>query len=51
VDERRLISIAGELGLSVEELGEAEAELTPGLAEALMGGLIRFEDALLELSQ
>ncbi len=51
MDERRLIAIAGELGLSVEELREAEVELTPSLAEALMGGLIRFEDALLELSQ
>jgi hypothetical protein len=51
VDERRLISIAGELGLTVEDLREAERELTPGLAEALMGGLIRFEDALLELSE
>ncbi|HWF58565.1 MAG TPA: hypothetical protein VG520_09440 [Candidatus Dormibacteraeota bacterium] len=51
MDERRRIAIASELGLSVEELREAEAELTPGLAEALMGGLIRFEDALLELSR
>jgi hypothetical protein len=51
VEERRLISIAGELGLTVDELREAQPELTPGVAEAVMGGLIRFEDALLELSQ
>jgi hypothetical protein len=51
VEERRLISIAGELGLTVDELREVQPELTPGVAEAVMGGLIRFEDALLELSQ
>lgn len=51
MDERRLIAIAGELGLTVDELREAETELTPGVAEAAMGGLIRFEDALLELCQ
>ena len=50
MDERRLTSIAGELGLTVEELRETDAALTPGLAEALVGGLIRFEDALFELS-
>jgi hypothetical protein len=51
VDERRLISIAGELGLTADEMRELQPELTPGVAEAVMGGLIRFEDALLELSQ
>jgi hypothetical protein len=51
VDERRLTSIAGELGLSVDELHEAQGQLTPGLPEAVLGGLIRFEDALFELSQ
>jgi hypothetical protein len=51
VDESRLISIAGELGLTVDELRQAQAELSPGVDEAVMGGLIRFEDALFELSQ
>ncbi len=51
MDERRLTSIAGELGLTVEQLREAQAQLSPGLAEAVLGGLIRFEDALFELSQ
>jgi hypothetical protein len=51
VDERRLTAIAGELGLSVDELREAVPGLSPGLADALLGGLIRFEDALFELSQ
>jgi hypothetical protein len=51
VDERRLTSIAGELGLTVDELREAEPQLTAGLPEAVLGGLIRFEDALFELSQ
>jgi hypothetical protein len=51
VDERHLISTAGELGLTVEELREAQSEITPGVDEALVGGLIRFEDALFELSQ
>jgi len=51
VDERRLASIAAELGLGAEELREARAEITPGLDESLVGGLIRFEDALFELSR
>jgi hypothetical protein len=51
VDERRLASIANELGLTVDELLEARSEISPGLDEALVGGLIRFEDALFELSQ
>jgi hypothetical protein len=51
MDERRLTSIAGELGLTVDELRLAQSEITPGLDEALVGGLIRFEDALFELSQ
>jgi hypothetical protein len=51
VDESRLTSIAGELGLTVDELREAQEQITPGLAEAVLGGLIRFEDALFELSQ
>ncbi len=51
MDEKRLISVAGELGLSVEQLRLAVADTTSGVAEALLGGLIRFEDALLELSQ
>jgi hypothetical protein len=51
VDERRLTSIAGELGLTVDELRDAQAQLTPGLPDAVLGGLIRFEDALFELSQ
>ncbi|MDQ6856091.1 MAG: hypothetical protein M3Z57_03340 [Candidatus Dormibacteraeota bacterium] len=51
MDERALTSIAGELGLTVDELREAQGQLTPGLPEAVLGGLIRFEDALFELSQ
>jgi hypothetical protein len=51
VDENRLISLAGELGMSPEQLRLAIADTTPGVAEAVLGGLIRFEDALLELSQ
>jgi hypothetical protein len=51
VDERRLAAIAGELGLTIDEVREAESVLTPGLDEAVVGGLIRFEDALFELSQ
>ncbi len=51
MDERRLASIANELDLTVDELREARSEISPGLDEALVGGLIRFEDALFELSQ
>ena len=51
MDDRRRASVARELGLTLEELTEAEAVITPGLGEALMGGLLRFEDALFELSQ
>lgn len=51
MDERRLTSIAAELGLTVDELREARSQITPGVDEALVGGLIRFEDALFELSQ
>ena len=51
MDERRLTSIAGELGLTVDELRQAQPGITPGLDEAVVGGLIRFEDALFELSQ
>jgi len=51
VDERRLTALAGELGLTVDELRELEPQLAPGVAAAVMGGLIRFEDALIELSQ
>jgi hypothetical protein len=51
VDERRLTSIASELGLTVEELTAARSEITPGLDEIVVGGLVRFEDALFELSQ
>ena len=51
MDERRLTSMAGELGLTVDELREAEAQLTAGVDDAVLGGLIRFEDALFELSQ
>jgi hypothetical protein len=51
VDERRLTATASELGLTVDELREAQSQITPGLDEAVLGGLIRFEDALFELSQ
>jgi hypothetical protein len=51
VEDRRLTSIAGELGLTVEELRAARAEITAGIDEAVMGGLILYEDALFELSQ
>jgi hypothetical protein len=51
VDDRRLISIASELGLTLDEVDEARTEITSGLDEAVVGGLIRFEDAFFELSQ
>ncbi|MGH7721349.1 MAG: hypothetical protein ACRENL_00760 [Candidatus Dormibacteria bacterium] len=51
MEDQRLIAIAGELGLSADELLAARAELSPGVDDALMGGLIRFEDALFELSR
>jgi hypothetical protein len=51
VDDRRLTAIAGELGLTVDELREGQPEISPGVDEAIMGGLIRFEDALIELSR
>ncbi len=46
-----MTSIATEIGLTAEELRDARSEITPGLDEAVLGGLIRFEDALFELSQ
>lgn len=51
MDDRRLASIASELGLTLEELLEAQAEITATLDETVVGGLVRFEDALFELSQ
>lgn len=51
MEDRRLTSIAGELGLTDEELRAARAEITAGIDEAVMGGLILYEDALFELSQ
>ena len=51
MEERRLASIAAELRLTVEELAEAHASITPGLDGALVGGIILYEDALFELSQ
>jgi hypothetical protein len=50
VEEKRLTSVAGELGLTVDELREAQGRITAGVDEAVLGGLIRFEDALYELS-
>jgi len=50
VDEQRLATVAGELGMDVEQLRAAVADTTPGVVDALLGGMIRFEDALLELS-
>jgi hypothetical protein len=50
VDDPRAASIAKELGLTVEELLEARAEITATLDETVVGGLVRFEDALFELS-
>ncbi len=50
MDERRLASTATELGLTPDQLRDARAEITPGLDDTVLGGLIRFEDALLELS-
>ena len=49
MDERRLAATAGELDISVEELRALMARTSDGLVEALAGGLIRFEDALLDL--
>jgi hypothetical protein len=51
MDDRRLTSLATELGLSAEELVALRGEITPGLDDVVLGGLIRFEDALFELSQ
>lgn len=51
MDERRLAALAAELGLSADEVREARAVITAGVDDALLGGLIRFEDALFELSQ
>lgn len=51
MDDRRLEAIAGELGLSADELRDARTTITTGVDEAVLGGLIRFEDALLELSR
>jgi hypothetical protein len=51
VDDQRLAEIAAELALTVDELREARSVISPGLDEALAGALIRFEDALFELSQ
>jgi hypothetical protein len=51
VDDQRLEMVAGELGMDVEQLRAAVADTTPGVVDALLGGLIRFEDALLELSE
>lgn len=51
MDDRRFASLAAELGLTADELRDAQAAITPGVAEAVAGGLIRFEDALFELSQ
>jgi hypothetical protein len=50
VDEQRLAMVAGELGMDIEQLRAAVVDTTPGVLDALLGGLIRFEDALLELS-
>ena len=50
MDERRLSATAGELDLSVDDLRTILDITTAGLVEALVGGLIRFEDALFELS-
>lgn len=51
MEDRRLTSIAGELGLTVEELRALRDDITEGLDAAVVGGLILFEDALFELSQ
>lgn len=45
-----MLGLAVELGLSVDELLAARREVTPGLDELVLGGLVRFEDALAELS-
>ncbi|MHB8717512.1 MAG: hypothetical protein ACYDAC_01285 [Candidatus Dormibacteria bacterium] len=50
MDEPRLRSTAGDLDVSVDELRAILEITTAGLVEALVGGLVRFEDALLELS-
>ena len=50
MEERRLAATAGELDIPVEELRELMESTTPGLVEAIAGGLVRFEDALLDLS-
>ena len=44
------MAIAGELEVPVDELRTIIEQTSDGLVEALAGGLIRFEDALLDLS-
>lgn len=51
IDDRRLAALAGELGLTAAELEAARSVISPGLDTIVMGGLIRFEDALLEMSR
>ena len=50
MEERRLAAIAGELDIAVDELRDIVERTTAGLVDALAGGLVRFEDALLDLS-
>ncbi len=50
MDEQRLGALAAELGLTVDDLRDAQSDVTAGVPDALLGGLIRFEDALFELS-
>ena len=51
LDARRLAALAGELGLTPAELEAARAGITPGLEKIVLGALVRFEDALFEMSQ
>jgi hypothetical protein len=50
VEQAGLASRAAELGLSADELEPWLAQLSDGVVAALLSALIRYEDALRELS-
>ncbi len=50
MEQAGLASRAAELGLSADELEPWLAQLSDGVAAALLSALIRYEDALRELS-
>jgi len=50
VDDAQTSFRSSELGFTPEELGQWTPQLTAGTVAALLATLIRFEDALAELS-